>query len=220
MNWSSWLYLASAWVFPFILGLLTLHLSTFMFLWVWSRWEMRRLCGLLEQITRPLHPRSVLDRTASLSEQIEAFLADLREILGLPHDHPLRETLRLRLEILDEQRRYLRSHRFETWFNVTRTMIEAYPLLGTMGAILAIGSALHLAPDDQRNTVSTIVRFFGEAIWSTAAGLLSAIILMFINSALEPGFDHLLDFRAQLRELLARAKRELALISVETRVEP
>jgi biopolymer transport protein ExbB/TolQ len=90
-------------------------------------------------------------------------------------------------------------------------MIEAYPLAGTMGAILAIGSALQMSPHDERNTVSTIVRFFGEAIWSTGAGLLAAIVLMFVNSIVETRFRRLAENRAHVRETVARAKRELSL---------
>jgi len=98
-------------------------------------------------------------------------------------------------------------------------MIEAYPLAGTMGAILAIGSALQMSPNDQQNTVSTIVRFFGEAIWSTFAGLIAAIVLMFVNSLVETRFRRLSENRAHVRETVARAKRELS-ISAATEAAP
>jgi biopolymer transport protein ExbB len=43
------------------------------------------------------------------------------------------------------------------------------------------------------------------------AGLISAIILMFINSWLEPSFNRLSEDRKLVRETVGRAKRELAL---------
>ena len=85
-------------------------------------------------------------------------------------------------------------------------MIEAYPLAGVLGTIVAIGAAL--AGGDEAS-VGSIVGRFGDAIWSTFAGLASAIVLMFIHSFLEPGFARLSENRSHVRETVAKAKREL-----------
>jgi biopolymer transport protein ExbB len=114
--------------------------------------------------------------------------------------------------VLDEKRRYLNSMFFETVYNITRTMIEAYPLAGVLGTILAIGAALQTgAAADQGVTVAAIVGRFGDAIWSTFAGLMAAILLMFLNSIVETGFERLGENRRHVRETIARAKRELAM---------
>lgn len=198
-------------VTPVIAGAAVLHFLVFLWLSAWARGDVRRLAATLDAFTRDLKYRSLFERGADLSEQVDAFVADVRDVLDDPSKSVERQALAQRMQILDEQRRYLHSHSFETCYNIARTMIEAYPLAGTMGAILAIGSALQMSPDDSRNTVGTIVRFFGEAIWSTFAGLISAVILMFVNSVVETRFQRLGENRAHVREMTARAKRDLSL---------
>ena len=113
------------------------------------------------------------------------------------------------MRILDEERRYLQSHAFETSYNICRSMIEAYPLAGVLGTILAIGGALHGGGNAQK-TVTDIVQFFGDAIWTTFVGLFAAIGLMFINSILEPRVQRLHQSRDAVRDAVHRVKRELS----------
>jgi len=116
------------------------------------------------------------------------------------------------MRILDEKRRYLESLSFETATHVARTMIEAYPLAGVLGTVLAIGSALQTdAAVQSAVTVNVVMERFGDSIWSTFAGLSAAILLMFINSVLEIRFNRLTDSRTHVRDMVARAKRELGL---------
>jgi len=153
----------------------------------------------------------VLGSTAHLSDQIDAFLADVDDVLDDPSREEDRKTLVARMNILDERRRYLHSMFFETVYNMARTMIEAYPLAGVLGTILAIGAALQAdagAAGDA--SVSMIVNRFGDAIWSTFAGLIASIILMFANSFLETSFGRLAENREHVRHTVARAKRELS----------
>ncbi|MGC1276321.1 MAG: MotA/TolQ/ExbB proton channel family protein [Planctomycetaceae bacterium] len=184
------------------------HLAFFVLLWIWFRRDTRVIAASLDRFTRGLKHRSVLDATGTLGDQIEAFLADVNEVLSSPAAVDERRVLRDRVNILDERRGYLNALPFETAYNVARTMVEAYPLAGTVGAILAIGAALTGPESD--STVAKIVTQFGEAIWSTFAGLTAAIVLMFVNSLLEPKFTRLGENRAHVRETVARAKRELA----------
>lgn len=184
------------------------HLAFFVLLWIWFRRDTRVIAASLDRFTRGLKHRSVLDATGTLGDQIEAFLADVNEVLSSPAAVDERRILRDRVNILDERRGYLNALPFETAYNVARTMVEAYPLAGTVGAVLAIGAALTGPETDE--TVARIVTQFGEAIWSTFAGLAAAIVLMFVNSLLEPKFTRLGENRAHVRETVARAKRELA----------
>jgi biopolymer transport protein ExbB len=192
-----------------IIAAAAVHLAFFVLLWIWFGRDTRVIAGSLDRFTRGLKHRSVLDATGSLGDQIEAFLADVNEVLASPEAEDERRLLRDRINILDERRGYLNALPFETAYNVARTMVEAYPLAGTIGAILAIGAAL--AAPEADSTVADIVTKFGEAIWSTFAGLAAAIVLMFVNSLLEPKFARLAENRAHVRETVARAKRELAL---------
>jgi biopolymer transport protein ExbB/TolQ len=177
----------------------------FIGLWAWARRDLKNIASALFDFTRGLKHQSMLDATAHLSEQVEAFLADVNDTLGDPSRQADRAALLHRISILDEKRRYLNSMLFETCYNMARTMIEAYPLAGILGTILSIGAALQ-----QSATIQAIVQRFGDAIWSTGAGLMAFILLLFLNSFLEPPFVRLAENRQHVRATVARAKRELS----------
>lgn len=189
------------------------HLFAFFILWVWYRSSLSRIAATLDDFTRGIKHRSVLDRSSHPSDQIEAFLADVAEILESPNRSDERRVLWQRISILDEKRKYLYSLRFETCYNVCRSMIEAYPLGGILGTILAIGLVV-LEGEESAATAGLIVERFGQAIWSTCAGLVVAVILMFLNSLVETAFHRLNENRANVAQAIARVKRVLA-ISVE-----
>lgn len=200
----------------FIFGAFAIHLFAFFILWIWWRRDLRAIASCMDDFTRELKHRSVLDTNTHLSDQVDAFLSDVRDVLQADNNAKERKSLFQRMSILDEKRRYLGSMFFETSYNICRTMIEAYPLLGVLGTILAIGAALQTGDGETASvSVNTIVGRFGDAIWSTFAGLSAAVILMFLNSTLEPRFTRLSENRIDVRETVARAKRELS-ISTET----
>ncbi|MFO1094596.1 MAG: MotA/TolQ/ExbB proton channel family protein [Planctomycetaceae bacterium] len=189
-----------------IVAALVVHLIVLAALWVWSRRDLRNIASALFDFTRGLGHQSMLDATAHLSDQIDAFLADVNDVLDDPQRTADRASLLHRMNILDEKRRYLSSMLFDTAYNMARTMIEAYPIAGILGTILAIGASMQSS-----TAVSAVVARFGDAIWSTATGLLAFIVLLFINSFLEPGFQRLSDNRQHVRDTVSRVKRELAL---------
>jgi biopolymer transport protein ExbB/TolQ len=201
---------------PVIAGVAVLHFLAFLWLVGWARRDLRRMANDFDAFTRELKHRSLLDRSISLSDQIDAFLADVKDVLDDPSKKTERQALTLRLKILDEERRYLQSQAFETCYTVCRTMIEAYPLAGVLGTILAIGAALQSGHGDSQKTVSDIVRNFGDSVWATFAGLFAAILLMFLNSLVETRFRRLGENREHVRETIARAKRELSLVTGDT----
>ena len=194
-----------------ILGLFLLHVCAFGVLLIWAARERRRIADVLFDFTRGVAGQSLLSNV-SAADQTDAFLADIGDIVQQPPGSPARIQLADRICILDERRGYLRSGLFPTAYNVARTMIEAYPLLGVLGTILAIGSALQKADA----TVQDIVARFGDAIWSTGAGLTAGIVLLFINGFVEPGFNRLIETRRTVRETVAVAKRELMLTTPAT----
>lgn len=194
-----------------IAGAFAIHFCGFLVLWSWAGQSWRRIISLLDDFTRMISNRSILDYTAHKSDQIEAFLADVSEVLDDPARDDERRALLDRVNILDSKRRYLSSLSFETTYNMTSTMVEAYPLAGVLGTVLAIGAALATDP-----SVNTIVSRFGDAIWSTCAGLAAFMLLLFLNSLLEPGFQRLNENRKQVREMIARVKRELSLRATRT----
>lgn len=192
------------------------HLFLFFVLWIWSRRDLRTIASALFDFTRGVKNQSLLDSTAHLSDQIDAFLSDVNDVLDDPGRKTDRKALLDRMQVLDEKRRYLNSMFFETVYNMARTMIEAYPLAGVLGTILAIGAALQAdAAREASTSVGMILGRFGDAIWSTAAGLLAAMILMFLNSCLEPPFGRLSENRRHVRETVARVKRELSVVGTK-----
>jgi len=196
-----------------IVAAFAVHVAAFALLRGWSKRDLQRLATTLDDFTRGLKHRSVLGSTGHLSDQIDAFIADVNEVLEDDSRHADRQALLQRMNILDERRGYLHSLFFETSYNIWRTMIDAYPLAGVLGTILAIGVALQAEPGGEAGSVAAIVSQFGNAVWSTFAGLASAIALMFLNSCVEPSFQRLTENRAHIREMVARTKRELAITS-------
>ena len=110
-----------------IVAVLAVHLFVFFVLWVWAGRDLRQIASTLFDFTRSLKHQSLLDNTAHLSDQIEAFLWDVQEVLDDPSRKEERESLLHRMRIIDEKRQYLNSMLFDTIYNVARTMIEAYP---------------------------------------------------------------------------------------------
>ena len=143
-------------------------------------------------------------------EEIDAFLSDIRDVLGRDASDGQRQKLKERINVLDERRSYLNSMAFEKWTNMARTVIEIYPLLGILGTILAVAAALPALESENTAAMTDIMRLFGQAIWSTIFGLAAAIILMWINSWLEPEYGRLVEIRINVRDVVAQAKRELA----------
>ncbi len=213
VNWAALLEQLSTMSTPVIVGLFGLHVCLFFILWVWSKRDFRVIASSLFDFTKGLKNQSLLDANSHLGDQIEVFLADVNDVLDDPTRGADRHALLTRMQVLDEKRRYLQSMSFDTVYNSARTMIEAYPLAGVLGTMLAIGAALNTKAGGQAASVAQVVERFGEAIWCSFAGLISAIILMFINSWLEPSFNRLSEDRKLVRETVGRAKRELALSS-------
>jgi biopolymer transport protein ExbB len=211
-NLEEWLQFLSRMSTPTIALCALLHVMFFLFLRQWYARDLRAIAGTLDDYTRGLKYRSVLDRSSSLTAQIDAFVQDVNDVLTDQSRVEDRAECLRRMHILDEKRRYLESLSFETATHAARTMIEAYPLSGVLGTVLAIGSALQAdAAVKSATTVNVVMERFGDSIWSTFMGLLAGITLMFFNSILEIRFNRLTDSRTQVREMVARAKRELGL---------
>lgn len=202
------LSLASRMAAPAIGILFVVHMFYFFVLWGWYRRDIRNIASALDSFTRDVRFRSVLDRSSHLCDQIEAFLADINEVLEKPDRKADRVGLSQRIHILDEKRTYLQSMGFETGYNFCRTMIEAYPIAGILGTIMAIGVVLR--GDPGQDAVQLLVSKFGESIWATFAGLSAAITLLALNSLMETSFDRLSEDRRLVRETMFRIKRVLA----------
>jgi biopolymer transport protein ExbB/TolQ len=217
-NVGEWLQFLSSLSTPVIAVCAVLHLLYFAILRQWYSRDLRMIAGTLDDYTRGLKYRSILGRSAPLTTQIDAFVQDVNDVITDVSRTEDRDECLRRMHILDEKRRYLESISFETSANAARTMIEAYPLGGVLGTVLAIGSALQAdAASTSETTVNVVMARFGDSIWSTFTGLFAAILLMFVNSILEIRFNRLTESRTHVREMVSRAKRELGLASARLR---
>jgi len=199
--------------FPWIiLAFAIVHAGLFSWLAVAHRQMTRRLGGHLENLVRGLSSRSDTDRTQSVDDDINMFLADLQDVIRNPAKLHELEDLRTRLIYKDEARPYLKTASFERIYSLSRTLIEIYPLLGILGTVLAIGCGLaaqaNSAPESGA-AIDAVVKNFGNSIWSTFMGLLFAVIFMILNAFWEPSFQRLMEHQANVREIITAAKCRL-----------
>ncbi|HUB27060.1 MAG TPA: MotA/TolQ/ExbB proton channel family protein [Tepidisphaeraceae bacterium] len=189
------------------------HLLLFARLWRARRLQAIWLADHLENLLQGLSSRSDRDPYLTVDERIDSFLANVREVLDDPSRAADRRILHDQIVMKDETKKYLRGSRFETLYSVARTSIEMYPLLGIMGTVLAIGLALN-APStgDAAFASERIVRNFAGSIWATLAGIGCGIVLLLVNSVVEPGFQRLLEHRWEVREVISAAKTQLGVL--------
>jgi biopolymer transport protein ExbB len=182
------------------------------FLWL-LRERKRTAKGLkafLDDIVRPFSQRSDFDPNISIDDQISRYVRDWREALDNPERCGDRGKL-ARLAIKDEKKPYLDSS-LDTKYNVLRTAIESYPLLGILGTLFAMalalsengtGAALQTAGGD----ITMIISAFKGAIWSTVWGLLFAVGFMLFNAWVETGFTRLEENRAAVSDVVLKTKQ-------------
>lgn len=222
----------------FIILLAAVHVLLFGFLCLYRLREVRRLRSYLLDVLGTRFRRTSDDPDRTVDEAIDSFFHDVHDVLA---GRPVQERRELceRLLTKDEDRKYLRKRWFETLYSIARTMIEAYPLAGILGTVLAIGVGLEaprmslLTPpagapaaqvatapavptdsDDARGVdviraAQNIVEQFKNAIWSTVYGLGFGLIFMLFNAAVEPGFERLSEHQSAVRETIRTAKKLL-----------
>ncbi len=214
MEPGEWLRFCSTLATPTIAVVAVLHICLFLILRIWRKRDLQFLTETLDEFTHGLSNRSQLPRGTALENQVDAFLQDVGDVLADPRRQSDRQLCLNRLDILDQRRHYLNSIRFESAFHSARTMIEAYPLAGVLGTVLAIGSALQSDTTSGNAVgVNLVMERFGDSIWSTFAGLTAAVLLLFVSSLQEVHVARLAECRSGVREMIGRAKRELRLVA-------
>ncbi len=118
-----WLKYLSGLTATVIVGAAAFHLFCFFVLSIWYRRDLAVIAGSLDDFTRGLKHRSVLGRSAPLTNQIDAFVEDINDVVNDPSRVKDRTECLRRMHILDARRSYLDSLSFETASNVARTMI-------------------------------------------------------------------------------------------------
>ena len=125
----------------------SIHLLMFIGLVLFRKREVLRLRSHLADILGPKFRRTSTDPDRTIDEAIDGFFHDIREVLSTGKKDKAAGELSQRLLTKDEERKYLRRRWFETVYSVVRTGIEAYPLAGILGTVLAIGVGLNTAEE-------------------------------------------------------------------------
>src|SRR5262245_16110236 len=196
--------------FPFLIAAIA---AANLLLWAWliiySRAEKALLADYLFNAVGLLSRRSDVARHMSIDERINVFMADIRDAVETGGENARKMLDRLMTK--DEERLYLKTHRFERGYSIARSCIEIFPLLGIIGTVIAIAAGLNTSGASEADRVSQVVQNFGHSVWSTAAGLLAAIFFMILNAWFEPDFERLLGYAGIIREMIAHAKNRLGL---------
>lgn len=115
-----------------------LHAMVFVGLCI-SRWrQVRRLATHLEDILGPAYRHLDQDPDRTIDEVIDGFFHDIDEVITDGRSAAKAHDLAHRLSTKDEARKYLKVMRFERVYSFARTGIEAWPLAGILGTVLAI----------------------------------------------------------------------------------
>lgn len=195
------------------------HLAAFLWLLHQKHKKIRGLQAFLQNMVRGFSRHSDIDPNIGIDEQIDRFIKDWEEVLEHPDRAADREAL-ARRDIKDEHRPYLESS-LETRYNVVRSAIESYPLLGILGTLFAMalalsqggagGEAAAAASATEAAVagydISTIIKAFNSAIWSTVWGLVFAVGFLLFNASVENGFERLREHRALVGAIVQKTKQ-------------
>ena len=185
------------------------HFAFFLYLLRDRSRKIAELKAFLQNVVRGLSRHSDIAPAVSVDDQISRYIKDWEEALTDPSGTGAREELK-RSGIKDEQRPYLDTS-LETKYNVVRTAIESYPLLGILGTLFAMALALSQGGpsgiEAGAQDITHIIKSFNSAIWSTVWGLIFAVGFMLFNASVETGFDRLREHRIAVQEIIAKTKQ-------------
>lgn len=140
MDWLRWLWHPYN---VFMLVLFGVHVVLFLGLCVSRRRQIRRLASHLEDILGPRFRRISNDPDRTIDEVIDGFFHDIQDVITDRQSPEDARELSRRLVTKDEARKYLKRMSFETLYSCVRAGIEAWPLLGILGTVVAIALGMH-----------------------------------------------------------------------------
>ena len=230
MDWLRWLWHPYN---VFLLILFGVHVVLFLGLCVSRKRQIRRLASHLEDILGPKFRRISNDPDRTLDEVIDGFFHDIQDVVATHQDSPDARELSRRLVTKDEARKYLKRMSFETLYSCVRTGIEAWPLLGILGTVVAIALGMQATttapgPVEPAAIVQpvTTAPVAGapqapppapeapeaaptDAIIRNFRMLAFGVGFMLFNAWVEPSFERLMEHRRSVRTAVRTAKNVL-----------
>lgn len=133
--------LADVWVWIIFL-LAIVHLVGFIIL----LWAKKRRRGFIAKGLKEILDKSGFGTSAMAEHEgddlIDACCQDLLAVLKESGEDVRLKKLSAQLDKFEDLKPYKKTSSVERWYNVARTGIEVYPLLGILGTILALGVTL------------------------------------------------------------------------------
>lgn len=170
------------------------------------------ISGFLANIIKTLPSTPDTDNSQELNHKIDSFLNAIKDTLQ-NITNLKKETvdiIKAKFEAKTEVTSHLKDLYSLQWqYNVLRSFIEIFPLLGIIGTVAAIGAGLSNNEIDEAEKIKLIVKNFGESLWATGLGLLFAIINILLNSLFETKFEKVLGFGKVIDDVAREAKKAI-----------
>jgi biopolymer transport protein ExbB len=166
------------------------------------------IIGFLHSIVKALDSSPDLDDSQEPNQKIDTYLDSLKQAVDGLSSNKNREVMKAKFEAKTEVTSHLKDLYSLKWqYNLVRSGIEIFPLLGIIGTVAAIGAGLSDSSIDSSQKIDAIVKNFGESIMATGLGLFFAIINILLNAFFEPKFEKVLNFANDINEISREAKK-------------
>jgi len=171
-----WLYILSNQMVFIILTVAVFELALYVFLYKMTSTNTHQLCDSLRNMLRGIKEPPEQDRSRVIHDEIVALL-DCAESLRKSSVEDFKRLL-ANVRNQDARKVDLKSYQIEIWGNVANAIVQAFPLLGIFGTILAIGQSLQGSAGD----VSVVMKAFTNAVDTTILGLVFAVAYMIVDA--------------------------------------
>lgn len=198
----NWLYILSDQMVAIILAVAVFETGLFIILYRMASSNTHQLCDSLRNMLRGIKDPPEQDRSRIIHDEIVALL-DCAESLRKTSVEDFKRLLS-NVRSQDARKIDLKSYRIESWGNVANAIVQAFPLLGIFGTILAIGQSLQGSEGD----VSVIMVAFTNAVNTTILGLVFAVIYMIVDAFFQAKAGRLKNELNKYRDVIKHYQHE------------
>lgn len=172
----SLIYILSNSMVAFILVVAVIEAMLYITLFGMAASQTHHLYRSLRSMMKGIRKLPVLGQRRTIHDEISVLL-DTAEILKRAQAPNYRKLL-LNIGVQDSRKIELKTYNLERWSNVANAIVQAFPLLGIFGTILALGQSMQSTGAD----ISGIMKAFTNAIDTTMLGLAFAVIYMLVDA--------------------------------------
>ncbi|MGR3174548.1 MAG: MotA/TolQ/ExbB proton channel family protein [Candidatus Scalindua sp.] len=198
----NWLYILSDQMVSIILAVAVFETALYIVLYRMTSGNTHQLCDSLRNMLRGIKDPPEQDRSRIIHDEIVALL-DCAESLRKTSVEDFKRLLS-NIRSQDARKIDLKSYRIDSWGNVANAIVQAFPLLGIFGTILAIGQSLQGSEGD----VSVIMAAFTNAVNTTILGLVFAVIYMIVDAFFQAKAGRLKNELNKYRDVIKHYQHE------------